>query len=111
MGSIKGGLHPFTLLATLLTQKSFEPKLLELKISLLLASLKSKPPRRDLSHSLSGPLNIQAKHFTNDLRVFVTLGDLSPRQTRCSLGATKAVVSLKKFVLPCPWGFNSEKSN
>jgi hypothetical protein len=30
---------------------------------------------------LSDPQNLQAKHFIDDLRVFVTLGDLSPRWT------------------------------
>jgi hypothetical protein len=65
-----------------------------------------------LSHLLSDPLDLQAKHFTDDLRLFVTLGDLSPRRTRCPPGATKVVVSLEKFVLPSPlWGFDSEKSN
>jgi hypothetical protein len=49
VGAIKGGPHPFTHLVTPLTEKHFEPKLLELKLSLPLASLKSKPPRRDLS--------------------------------------------------------------
>jgi hypothetical protein len=51
---------------------------------------------------LSGPLNLQAKHFTDDLRVFVTLGDWSLRWTRCSPGVTKAVVNLREFVLPSP---------
>jgi hypothetical protein len=86
--------------------------LLEFKLSLLQASLKSKAPRRDLSHPFSDPLNLQARHFTNDLRMFVTLRDLSPRWTRCPPGATKVVVSLGKFVLPSPsWGFPSEKPN
>jgi hypothetical protein len=67
---------------------------------------------RDLSHPLSDPLNLQAKHFTDDLCVFVTLGDLSPRRTRCSPGATKVLVGLEKFVLPSlSWGFDSEKLN
>jgi hypothetical protein len=103
---------PFTPLATPLTRIHFEPTLLELKPSLLQASLKFKLPKRDLSHPLSDPLNLQAKHFTNDLRVFVILGDMSPRWTRCSPGATKVVEGLRKFVLPSPsWGFDSEKLN
>jgi hypothetical protein len=112
MGAIKGALRPLTHLATLLTWKHFESKLLELKLSLPQASLKSKPPRRDLSHLLTDPLDLQAKHFTDNLRVFVTLGDLSPRRTRCPLGATKVVVSLRKFGLPsASWGFDSVKLN
>jgi hypothetical protein len=35
-------------------------------------------PRRDLSRPLSDPLDLQLKHITDDLRVFVTLGDLFP---------------------------------
>jgi hypothetical protein len=59
---------------------------------------------------LSDPFELQAKHFTNGLRVFVSLGDLSPRETRCPPGTTKAVVSLRKFVLPSPlWVFKSGK--
>jgi hypothetical protein len=61
---------------------------------------------------VSDPLNLQAKHFIDDLRVFVTLGDVSPIWTKCSLGATKVVVNLEKIVLPSPpWGFHSGKSN
>jgi hypothetical protein len=100
MGAIKGGPRPLTPLVTPLTRIHFEPTLLELKLSLLQASLKSKLPKRDLSYPLSDHLNLQAKHFTDDLHVFITLGDLSPRWTRYLLGATKVVVSLKKFVLP-----------
>jgi hypothetical protein len=41
--------------------------------------------------------------------VLITLGDLSPRWTRP--GATKVMVSLKKFVLPSPsWVFDSGKT-
>jgi hypothetical protein len=37
---------------------------------------------------------------------------LSPRWTRCSPGATKVVVGLRKFVLPSPsWGFDGGKLN
>jgi hypothetical protein len=62
----------------------------------------------DLQGVDSDPLNLQAKHFTNDLCMFVTLGDLSPRWTRCSLGVTMVVVNLRKFVLSSPsWGFDS----
>jgi hypothetical protein len=44
--------------------------------------------------------------------VFVTLGDLCLKWTRCPLGATKVVVSLKKFVLPShSWRFDYEKPN
>jgi hypothetical protein len=83
---------------------------LKLSLSLLQASLISKLPKRDLSHPLSDPLDLQAKHFIDDLHVFVTLGDLSPRWTRCSLGVTKVVVNLRMFVLPSPsWGFDSGK--
>jgi hypothetical protein len=61
---------------------------------------------------LSDHLNLQAMHFTDNLRVFVTLRDLSHRQTRCCPGVTKGVVNLKKFVLPYPsWGFDSGKLN
>jgi hypothetical protein len=31
---------------------------------------------------LSDRLDLQLKHFIDDIRVFVTIGDLSPRQTR-----------------------------
>jgi hypothetical protein len=31
---------------------------------------------------LSDPLNLQAKHFIDDLHMYVSLGDLSPRWTR-----------------------------
>jgi hypothetical protein len=103
---------PLTHLATSLTWKSFEPKLLELKLSLLQASLKSKPPIRDLSQLLSDPFDLQAKHFTNDLCVFVTLRDSSPRRIRCPARVTKVVVSFKKFVLPSPsWGFDIGRPN
>jgi hypothetical protein len=52
---------------------------------------------------LSDPLSLQAKHFTDDLCVFVTLGDLT---------VTKVVVNLENFVLPSPsWGFDSGKPN
>jgi hypothetical protein len=57
---------------------------------------------------LSDPLNIQAKHFINDLRVFISLRDLSPIWTRCCPSVTKVVVNLEKFVLPSPsWRFDS----
>jgi hypothetical protein len=60
----------------------------------------------------SDPQDLQAKHFTDDLRVFVTLGDLSPWWTRCCPRVTKLVVNLRKFVLPSPsWGFDSGKLN
>jgi energy-converting hydrogenase A subunit M len=52
---------------------------LELKISLPQASLQSKLYRRDLSHPLSDPLDLQLKHFIDELCVFITLGDSSPR--------------------------------
>jgi hypothetical protein len=52
------------------------------------------------------------EHFTDNLPMFVTLGDLSPRWTRCPPRATKVVVSLKKFVLPpSSWWFDSGKPN
>jgi hypothetical protein len=57
---------------------------LELKLTLPQASLQTKVSRRDLSHLLSDPLNLQAKHFIDNLCVFVSLGDLSPRWTRWS---------------------------
>jgi hypothetical protein len=61
---------------------------------------------------LSDTLDLQAKHFINDLRVFVTLDTLSPRRTRCPPRATKVVVSLGKFVLPYPsCEFDSGKPN
>jgi hypothetical protein len=51
-------------------------------------------------------------HFTNNLRVFVTLGDSSSRQTMCPSGATKVVVRPRKFVLSSPsWRFDSEEPN
>jgi hypothetical protein len=68
--------------------------------SLLQASLQSKLPKRDLSHPLSDPLNLQAKHFTDDLCVFVTLENLSPIWTRCSLGVTKVMVNLESLYCP-----------
>jgi hypothetical protein len=74
----------------------------ELKLSPPQASLKSNLPKRDLSHPLECLSQSSSKHFTDDLHVFVTLGDLSTRWTRCPPGATKVVVSLKKFVLPSP---------
>jgi hypothetical protein len=52
------------------------------------------------------------EHFTNNLCVFITLRDSSPRRTRYPLIATKVVVSFKRFVLLFPsWGFDSEKLN
>jgi hypothetical protein len=58
---------------------------------------------------LSDPLDLQLKHFIDDLRVFVTLGDLSLRQTMSCPGVIKVMVDLGKFVLPSPlWGFDSE---
>jgi hypothetical protein len=67
---------------------------------------------RDLGHPLSDSLDLQAKHFTDNLRVFITLGNLSLRRSRCPLGVTKVVVSLEKFIFPSPsWGFDSEKLN
>jgi hypothetical protein len=81
---------------------------LELKISLPQASLQSKLSRRDLSHPLSDPLDLQLKHFIDELCVFITLGDSSPRQTRSCPGVIMVVVDLKKFVLPShSWGFDS----
>jgi hypothetical protein len=59
---------------------------------------------------LSDPLNLQAKRFTDDLCVFVTVRNLSPRWTRCSPKVTKVVVNLEKFILPSPsWGFDNKK--
>jgi hypothetical protein len=59
------------------------------------------------SSLLSDSLDLQHKHFIDDLCVFVTLGNLSPRQTRCYPGVTKVVVDLEKFVLPSPsWRFD-----
>jgi hypothetical protein len=67
---------------------------------------------RDLRQLLRDSLDLQTKHFTDDLRVFVTLRDSSPRWTMCHPGATKIVMSLEKFVLlSLLWGFNSEKLN
>jgi hypothetical protein len=81
---------------------------LQLKISLPQASLQSKLPRRDLRHPLSNSLDLQLKHFINELRVFITLGDSSHKWTRSCLGVTKVVVDLRKLVLPSPsWGFDS----
>jgi hypothetical protein len=95
-----------------LTCKYFEPKLLELKLSLPQASLKFKLPKRDLSHLLECPSQSSSKHSTDDLYVYVTLGDLPTRRTRCPPGANNVMVSLRKFVLPSPsWGFDSEKPN
>jgi hypothetical protein len=51
---------------------------LELPTCLLQASLKSKLSRRDLILTLEWSLNLQLKHFIDDLRVFITLGDLFP---------------------------------
>jgi hypothetical protein len=111
LGAIKEGL-PLTHLPSLLTSKHFDPKLLELKLSPPQASLKSKPPRRYLSHLFSDPLDLQENHFTYDLCVFVTLGDLSHRMIRCPPGATEVVVSLRKFVLLSPsWEFDIGKLN
>jgi hypothetical protein len=57
---------------------------------------------------MSDPLDLQLKHFIDDLHVFVTLGNLSLRRTRCCPGVTKIVVDLEKFVLPSPsWRFDS----
>jgi hypothetical protein len=67
---------------------------------------------RDLRQLLRDSLDLQTKHFTDDLRVFVTLRDSSPRWTRCHSRATKIVMSLRKFVLlSLLCGFNSEKLN
>jgi hypothetical protein len=49
---------------------------------------------------LSDPFDLQFKHFIDNLRLFITLRDLSPRQTRYCPRVTKVVVDLKKFVLP-----------
>jgi hypothetical protein len=49
---------------------------------------------------LSDPFDLQFKHFIDNLRLFITLRDLSPRRTRCCPRVTKVVVDLKKFVLP-----------
>jgi hypothetical protein len=55
---------------------------------------------------------LEQEHFTNNLCVFVTLGDLSYRQTRCPSEATKVMVNPEKFVFSSPsWGFDSAKPN
>jgi hypothetical protein len=51
---------------------------------------------------LSDPLNLQLKHFIDNLRMFVTLDNLSPRRTRCCPGVTKVVMDLRKFVFLSP---------
>jgi hypothetical protein len=57
-------------------------------------------------------LIFKKEHFTNNLLVYVTLGDSSPRRTRYPSGDTKDVVSSEKFVLPSPlWRFDSEELN
>jgi hypothetical protein len=57
---------------------------------------------------MSDPIDLQLKHFIDNLFVFVTLGDLSPRWTRCCPRVTKVVVDLGKFISPSPsWGFDS----
>jgi hypothetical protein len=111
-GAIKGAPRSLTHLDILLTCKHFEPKLPELKLSPPQASLKFELSKRYLSHPLEYPSQSSSNHFTDNLCVFVTLGNLSSRRTRCPPGATKVVVSLRKFVLPSPsWGFDSGKPN
>jgi hypothetical protein len=74
--------------------------------------LSFKLPKRDLSRPFEWPSKSLSKCFTDDLHVFVTLGDLSPWWTRCCLGVTKVVMNLRKFVLPSPLcGFDSGKPN
>jgi hypothetical protein len=52
------------------------------------------------------------EHFTNDLRVFITIGHLSLRWIRCSPGGTKVGVIPEKFVLLSPsCGFDSKELN
>jgi hypothetical protein len=94
---------------------SFTPPLVNFSdpsLSLSQASIKSKPCERDLGQSLSDPSIFKQKHFTDDLCIFVTLRDLSPRRIRRPPGATNVVASLKMFVLPSPtWRFDSGKLN
>jgi hypothetical protein len=60
---------------------------------------------------LSDPLDLQLKQFIDNLRVFVTLGDLSLDGLGCP-EVTKVVVDPEKFVLPSPsWGLASEEPN
>jgi hypothetical protein len=47
---------------------------------------------------MSDPLDLQLKHFIDDLHVFITLRDLSPRWTRCCPGVTKVVVCHTRFL-------------
>jgi hypothetical protein len=57
---------------------------------------------------LNDPLDLHLKHFTDDLRVFITLGGFVPLDGLGCPGVTKVVVDLRKFVLPSPlWGFDS----
>jgi hypothetical protein len=57
---------------------------------------------------LSDPLDLQLRYFIDDLCVFVTLGNLCPKRTRCFPGVTKVVVDIAKFVLPSHlWEFGS----
>jgi hypothetical protein len=53
---------------------------------------------------LSDPLDLHFKHFTDDLRVFITLGDLFPLDGLGCPGVTKVVVDPGKFVLPSSLG-------
>jgi hypothetical protein len=111
-GTIKGVSHPLHSFRHFIDLKTLWIKASWVKHYPPQASLKSKPPRRDLSHLLECPSQSSNQHFTDDLRAFVSLGDLSPRWTRCPLGATKVVMSLRKFVWPSPsWGFDSRKQN
>jgi hypothetical protein len=52
------------------------------------------------------------EQFTNNLCVFVTLGDSFPRRTRCPPIATKVVMSFEKFILPSAlWVVDNGKPN
>jgi hypothetical protein len=50
---------------------------------------------------LSDHLDLHSKHFIDDLRVFVNLGDLPLDRLGCP-GVTNVVVDIGKFVLPSP---------
>jgi hypothetical protein len=111
--TIKGGLHPPLLIWLL----PWLEKVINLSfLSSDTLKLQSNPNLRGeiwakswVSRSI---FKQEQEHVTSNLCVFVTLWDSSSRRTRSPSGATKVVVSPKKFVLFSPsWGFDSEEPN
>jgi hypothetical protein len=49
---------------------------------------------------MSDPLNLQLKHFIDELRVFITLGDSAPIRTRSCPRVTKLLWTLESLYCP-----------